>query len=93
MRIHCFFVSLFLTVPSLGVGLQPNNILASGESWSIAVPAPGPTHADINGDGIVDGADLGVFIASWATTAPEADIDFDGVVSGGDLGLLLVAWK
>ena len=67
--------------------------LASGESWSSEVPAPGPTHADINGDGIVDGADLGMLVASWGTAGPEADLDLDGIVGGGDLGLLLAAWK
>ena len=66
--------------------------LATGESWSVFAPAPGQTQADINGDGVVDGADLGMLIADWGTTGPEADLNFDGVVDGGDLGVLLAAW-
>ena len=30
MRMYCFVVSVFMAVPSLGVDLQPNNILTMG---------------------------------------------------------------
>ncbi|HMN96693.1 MAG TPA: hypothetical protein PKC43_09635 [Phycisphaerales bacterium] len=47
--------------------------------------------ADLDGNGIVDGADLGVLLGSWG--APGAgDLDGNGVVDGADLGLLLAAW-
>ena len=51
--------------------------------------------ADINGDGDVNGADLGILLASWGPCPPPcpADINGDGVVNGADLGLLLAAWK
>ena len=51
--------------------------------------------ADINGDGEVNGADLGILLASWGPCPPPcpADINGDGVVNGADLGLLLAAWK
>ena len=50
---------------------------------------------DINDDGQVNGADLGILLASWGTCPPPcpADINGDGVVNGADLGLLLAAWK
>ncbi len=63
-----------------------------------------PSIADIapvasGGDGIVDGADLGVLLARWKDTGPSiADIapvatGGDGIVDGADLGALLARWK
>lgn len=46
--------------------------------------------ADIDGDGMVDGADLGALLAGWGTASP--DLDGSGAVDGSDLGLLLAAW-
>ena len=53
--------------------------------------APTP---DLNGDGVVDGADLGLLLGAWGACAAscEADLNGDGVVDGADLGLLLGAW-
>ena len=49
--------------------------------------------ADLNVDGIVNGADLGVLLGSWgACTECPADTDGDGVVGGADLGILLGNW-
>jgi len=53
----------------------------------------GGDPADLNGDGVVDGADLGMLLASWgACDACPADLSGDGVVDGADLGVLLAAW-
>ncbi|MBC02822.1 MAG: hypothetical protein CMJ34_05910 [Phycisphaerae bacterium] len=46
---------------------------------------------DLNGDGIVDGADLGLLLGAWGTAGP-GDLNGSGIVDGGDLGLLLGAW-
>lgn len=48
--------------------------------------------ADLNQDGLVNGADLGVLLASWGQTGSPADLDQDGVVGGSDLGALLASW-
>ena len=49
--------------------------------------------ADINGDGIVDGADLGLLIGDWGSCDDcPTDLDRNGVVDGSDLGLLLASW-
>ncbi|MCH2161335.1 MAG: PQQ-dependent sugar dehydrogenase [Phycisphaerales bacterium] len=45
---------------------------------------------DFSVDGVVDGADLGIFISSWGT--PQGDLDGDGLTDGVDLGLLLLSW-
>jgi len=52
----------------------------------------GPT-GDINQDGVVDGADLGLLLGQWGPCSGcSADLNSDGVVNGGDLGTLLANW-
>lgn len=47
--------------------------------------------ADFNGDGRVDGADLGVLLASWGQPG-VTDLDCSGATDGADLGTLLANW-
>jgi hypothetical protein len=52
----------------------------------------GPAIAgDLNGDGIVTGADLGILLGQWGG-AGSGDLNGDGIVNGADLGMLLGAW-
>ncbi|HMN97285.1 MAG TPA: M12 family metallo-peptidase [Phycisphaerales bacterium] len=65
-----------------------------GVSKSI-IPAMRLSHtatADLDGSGIVDGADLGILLGAWGSAGP-GDLDGNGVVDGGDLGILLAAWS
>jgi len=49
--------------------------------------------ADLNGDDIVNGTDLGMLLQAWGTTGfSNADLNSDGIVDGSDLGLLLEVW-
>lgn len=49
--------------------------------------------ADLTGDGIVDGADVGIVISAWDSTDDSpADLNQDGIVDGADLGMVLRAW-
>jgi hypothetical protein len=50
--------------------------------------------ADLNADGVVNGADLGLLLGAWGPVGAcaGADLNGDGVVDGADLGLLLGAW-
>jgi hypothetical protein len=48
--------------------------------------------ADLNCDGAVDGADLGLFLSAWGLEGDPADLNADGIVDGGDLGILLGEW-
>ena len=49
---------------------------------------------DLDGDGVVDGADLGLLLGSWGPCPGcPADLNGDGVVDGADLGLLLGSWS
>ncbi len=48
---------------------------------------------DLNGDGLVNGADLGLLLSAWGATEGPEDLDRSGLVDGGDLGLLLGNWS
>jgi len=49
-------------------------------------------NPDLNGDGTVDGADLGILLNAWGSDDAASDLNGDGVVDGADLGILLNAW-
>ena len=53
---------------------------------------PSSNPADLNGDGVVNGADLAILLAAWGGDGP-ADLNDDGVVNGADLAILLGAWN
>ncbi len=56
------------------------------------VPTNG-LEGDLNGDGIVNGADMGLLLAQWGPCAGcDADLNGDGIVNGADMGLLLANW-
>jgi len=57
-------------------------------SWSVDL-----FHlADINRDGWVDGADMGLLYGDWGLEGGRSDLNSDGIVDGRDLGVLLVQW-
>lgn len=54
---------------------------------------PGACTGDIDGDGGVDGADLGILLAAWGPNASTpADLDGNGAVDVDDLVALVDAW-
>jgi hypothetical protein len=76
-----------------GNGIQDLN----DESWAfdnVRVVVHGGNPADLNGDGVVGGADLGILLANWGACGASCvgDLDGDGVVGGSDLGFLLANW-
>lgn len=77
--------SLPANVSSIRLTITPNlsQVTFTGP-WSV-VPSP-----DFNGDGLVNGLDLGILLSGWGTA--QADIDGDNLTDGSDLGLLLSAW-
>ncbi len=66
-----------------------------GQIYKI-VPASGevtctpPNPADLNDDGIVDGADLTILLTCWGAAC--GDINSDGFTDGSDMASLLSAW-
>jgi hypothetical protein len=81
-----------IQVPSPGTGFDSHDIINDGvldtldRNFLVTF-----NPADLNGDGAVDGADLGVLLGSWGDSGP-ADLNSDGTVDGSDLGLLLGSW-
>jgi hypothetical protein len=68
-----------------------NTYTLTGGFWAVPAAPSNPCPADLNQDGIVDGADLGLLLGNWDLSG-LGDITLDGVVDGADLGLLLGAW-
>lgn len=55
---------------------------------------PSEVPGDLNGDGAVNGADLGILLSQWGAAAgATADLNGDGTVNGSDLGILLSGWS
>jgi hypothetical protein len=60
------------------------------DSQSIDLPDAVP--GDIDGDGIVNGADLALLLGAWGSTKSSADLNDDNFVNGADLVILLGNW-
>ncbi len=81
------------------IGQHDAGVLANSEFtlqggfWGAAIGTPQspPCPADLSGDGVVDGADLGILLNAWGS-AGGADLSGDGIVDGADLGIMLNAW-
>ena len=70
---------------------------AAGSVNSIALAAQVPTApasnpADLDNDGVVNGADLSILLNNWGGST-IGDIDGNGTVDAGDLAILLGAWS
>jgi hypothetical protein len=82
----------------LGVGSINNSraMLASGRPIGDAVTKLlrlVPVRAeDLDGDGVVGSADLGILLSAWGAPGGLGDINADGAVDSADLGQLLAAW-
>ena len=76
---------------SSALGLFNSGIYAPKLDFAYENPTP-PCPSDLDGNDIVDAADLGIFLALWDTTNADADLNEDGIVGSEDLGLLLSAW-
>lgn len=80
--------------PDASQTLTSSSFSLNGGFWPGAAEAD-PCAADLNGDGLVDGADLGLMLQAWDPAGPTsdpADLNGDGAVDGADLGLLLQGW-
>lgn len=64
-------------------------VMGNCDDCPVSPACPG----DLDGNGFVDGTDLGALLAAWGPCAAcLADINGDGVVNGLDLGAMLGSW-
>ena len=68
------------------IGFEPNRGIPDVDDTT-------STPADYNGDGRVDGEDLGRLLGSWGRENPELDLNGDLWIDGADLTMLLGEWK
>lgn len=69
--------------------------LSTSKTVTVTVTPRVVRSTDLNGDGVVDGADLGVLLGAWGVSGGlgTADINLDNLVDGADLALLLGDWE
>lgn len=87
--------ALFATATDSVAGIAPDPLFIRGYGivQADAASRHGLKPADLNLDGAVGGADLGLLLSQWgACLGCAADLDGDGLVDGADLGLLLADW-
>jgi|GEM_PF-2834501 len=51
-----------------------------------------PCPADINGDGVLDNADISAFVTAFLGANPIADFNGDGLIDNGDIGAFVAAF-
>lgn len=66
----------------------------SGKIGPVATVESAPCPANLNGDGVVDSADLALMLGSWgpAPAGAVADLNMNGFVGSDDLSILLGSW-
>jgi hypothetical protein len=74
--------------------LSGNNLFGNPFLYAAWSGYPDDVVGDLNGDGCVDQADLGILLADWLCTGGDCpgDCDNDGDTDQSDLGLLLGHW-
>ena len=75
--------------PDAGTPLSGAGFTLAGGFW-VGEAAPSCRPADLDCDGFVTGADLGILLGAWGT--PAADLNGNGNTDGADLGILLSEW-
>jgi hypothetical protein len=78
-------------IDPLGGGSNTGGTGGGGSTGSTGSSKPF-TGFDFNGDGIINGTDLGMLLGAWGTNNPRYDSNADGKVDGAELGLFLASW-
>ncbi len=61
------------------------------QEWTYSIEIQ--PYGDIDGDGCVNGRDLGILFGDWGMQGSPGDFNADGTVDPADLGILLANWK
>jgi fibronectin-binding autotransporter adhesin len=75
---------------------DPVNVTYGTQSVTVEYVGSFEKVGDLNHDGLVNGADLGILLGSWGNCAEaccQGDLNGDSVVNGADLGILLGDWS
>jgi hypothetical protein len=97
-----FGFSLSLGCETLAVGTRLDDVAratnqGSARIWWLddgdadGLPDLCAPAADLNGDGVVDAADLAILLGAWNTAGPT-DLDGNGTTDAADLAALLGGW-
>lgn len=70
----------------------PSPLVQGGQLLAVRIGDVPDPFGDLDGDGIVNAADLALLLAAWGSSGPFGDLNQDGVVDGSDLALLLAGW-
>lgn len=74
--------------PASGQEQILTNVVAN-QTLTLTEPFPSP---DLNGDSIINGADIAMMLSAWGSTEAIGDVNGDGVVDGADLAIVLSSW-
>lgn len=90
-----FAASTTLDMPGVGSFLVAQDGGGDARFEAVYDIATTTVPEDLNGDGFVDGLDLGILLGNWNQTTIPANGELNGVppVDGLDLGILLGAWN
>lgn len=81
-----------MTCPCLAFDFDGDGSVGSADASAFAARAA-LARCDFDHDGDVDGTDLGMLVAGWATSDPRLDVTRDGAVTGADLAQVLAEWS
>ena len=81
---------------------ERDSIVSHRRPFLLIPTEPQTCFGDLNDDGVVNGADMGLLFVAWgecpetgdcaADWGCEADLNFDGWVDAADLGMILSCW-
>lgn len=71
------------------VGAPRHDVISTDRGAAFVYDGVAPCYADLNGDGVIDAADLSILIDQFGSNEPLSDLNNDGVVSAADLGVLI----
>lgn len=82
-----------LAVYVAGLASNDNGSLTGDAVYTVSVKMTvNLCPADLEGNGVVNGADLAALLAAWGSDGGAADLNDDQRVDGADLALLLANW-